>query len=121
METPGMLEEKTLKGEASERAERYEQLREIVEKLGDDKKAVLGPLVVNIVFMEGKLNALRELPHIRFHPSNPCRQETTPAAKQYKETMQAYQNAIKIIVSALNKLDTSAADELLERLKEFEP
>ena len=101
-------------------AERYKQLVEITDKLGDDKKAVVAPLLVEIVFMEGKLESLRELPHLRTHPKNPERQQITPAGKQYKETMQAYINAVKVIMSALYKTDTSAADELLEKLKEFE-
>lgn len=100
--------------------ERYKQLVEITDKLGDDKKAVIAPLITEVVFMEGKLESLRELPHLRIHPKNPERQQITPAGKQYKETMQAYLNAVKVIMSALYKTDTSAADELLEKLKEFE-
>lgn len=100
--------------------ERYKQLVEITDKLGDDKKAVIAPLITEIVFIEGKLESLRELPHLRIHPKNPERQQITPAGKQYKETMQAYLNAVKVIMSALYKTDTSAADELLEKLKEFE-
>lgn len=100
--------------------ERYKQLVEITDKLGDDKKAVIAPLITEIVFMENKLESLRELPHLRIHPKNPERQQITPAGKQYKETMQAYLNAVKVIMSALYKTDTSAADELLEKLKEFE-
>ena len=100
--------------------ERFVQLSEISDKLGDDRKAVILPLITEIVFMEGKLENLRDLPHIRVHPRNPERQEITPAGKQYKETMQAYLNAIKVIMSALYKTDTSAADELLNKLKEFE-
>lgn len=100
--------------------ERYKQLVEITDKLGGEKKAVIAPLITEIVFMEGKLESLRELPHLRIHPKNPERQQITPAGKQYKETMQAYLNAVKVIMSALYKTDTSAADELLEKLKEFE-
>ncbi len=100
--------------------ERQKQLDDIVSKLDDDRRAVLSPLVTEIVFMEGRLNDLRDLPHIRTHPKNRERQEITPAGKQYKETMQAYLNAVKVIMTALYKADTSAADELLEKLKEFE-
>jgi hypothetical protein len=100
--------------------ERYKQLVDITDKLGDDKKAVIAPLITEIVFMESKLESLRELPHLRMHPKNPERQQITPAGKQYKETMQAYLNAVKVVMSALYKTDTSAADELLEKLKEFE-
>ena len=99
---------------------RIEQLQAICDKLDDDKKTVISPLITEISFMESRLDDLRQLPHIRTHPKNPARQETTPAGKQYKETMQAYLNAVKVIMTALYKTDNSAADELLERLKEFE-
>lgn len=100
--------------------ERLQQLQEICSKLDDDKKAVISPLLVDVAFMEGRLAELRQLPHLRIHPKNPERQEITPAGKQYKETMQAYLNATKVIMSALYRIDTSAADELLTRLQEFE-
>lgn len=99
---------------------RLEQLQDICSRLDNDKQAVIQPLLGEIAFMERRLDELRELPHIRTHPKNPARQEITPAGKQYKETMQAYLNAVKVIMTALYKTDTSAADELLERLKEFE-
>ena len=100
--------------------ERQEQLESIISKLDDDRKAVLMPLIIEIVFMEGRLRNLRDLPHIRTHPKNKARQEITPAGKQYKETMQAYLNAIKVVMTAIYKADNSAADELVEKLKEFE-
>lgn len=100
--------------------ERLQQLEEITNKLEPDRQAMIKPLLADIVFMERRLDELRQLPHIRIHPKNPARQETTPAGKQYKETMQAYLNAVKVIMTALYKTETSAADELLERLKEFE-
>ena len=43
----------------------------------------------------------------------------SPAAKLYKECMQSYMNAIRILLNTLRKVESSAADELLERLKEF--
>lgn len=100
--------------------DRLQQLQEICSRLDDDKKAVIHPLLGEIAFMEGRLDELRQLPHLRIHPKNRERQEITPAGKQYKETMQAYLNAVKVVMTALYKTDTSAADELMEKLKEFE-
>lgn len=100
--------------------DRLQQLQEICSNLDDDKRAVIFPLLTEIDFMEGRLAELRKLPHLRVHPKNQERQEITPAGKQYKETMQSYLNAIKAVLTALYKTDTSAADELLDRLKEFE-
>lgn len=100
--------------------ERLQQLQDICSRLDDDKRAVISPLLIEVDFMERRLDELRKLPHLRIHPRNPERQEITPAGKQYKETMQAYLNAVKVIMTALYKTDTSAADELLDKLKEFE-
>lgn len=100
--------------------ERLQQLQEICSRLDDDKRAVISPLLIEVDFMENRLAELRSLPHIRIHPKDKARQEVTPAGKQYKETMQSYLTAVKTILTALYKTDTSAADELLERLKEFE-
>lgn len=100
--------------------ERLQQLQEICSRLDDDKQAVISPLLIEVDFMERRLAELRSLPHIRIHPKDRARQEVTPAGKQYKETMQSYLTAVKTILTALYKTDTSAADELLERLKEFE-
>lgn len=100
--------------------ERIEQLQEITSKLDKDQQAIIQPLLGEITFMEKRLDELRRLPHLRIHPKDPSRQQVTPAGKQYKETMQAYLNAIKVIMTALKRNDTSAADELLTKLQEFE-
>lgn len=99
---------------------RFEQLCEITGKLGEQQQAIIKPLLEDIVFMEARLCELRKLPHLRVHPKNPARQEVTPAGKQYKETMQSYLNAVKVILTALNRNDTSAADELISKLEEFQ-
>jgi hypothetical protein len=99
---------------------RKEELEKILDKLDEDKRSVLTPLLDDICFIENRLDELRKLPHIRVHPKFKSRQEITPAGKQYKEMLQTYNNSIKVIISALNKVETSAADELFEKLKEFE-
>lgn len=99
---------------------RFEQLCEITGKLGEQQQTIIKPLLEDIVFMEARLCELRKLPHLRVHPKNPARQEVTPAGKQYKEIMQSYLNAVKVIMTALNRNDTSAADELISKLEEFQ-
>jgi hypothetical protein len=96
-------------------------LQDSLQCLDEEKKVVLMPLLTDIVFMESKLYRLREMEHIRVHPADPTRQETTAAGKQYKETMQAYLNAVKLLLMALYRAGgSSAADELLQKLQEFE-
>lgn len=99
---------------------RLDNLKEIAEALPAEQKNIITPLLSDIDFMETRLAVLRALPHIKVHPKDPSRQRITPAGKQYKEMMQSYLNAMKVIISALNKTETSAADELLKKLEEFE-
>lgn len=99
--------------------DRLKALEAIFEKADPDKVAVISPLLPQVVFMEERLRNLQRLPHIRIHPSNPARQEVTPAGKQYKETMQAYNNTLKVLLMVLYRTESNGADELLEALKEF--
>ena len=100
--------------------ERLNELKAIFEKVDADKAAVVSPLLPQVVFIEERLEALRAVPHIRFHPKNPTRQEITAAGKQYKELMQSYNNTIKVLLMVLYRTEDNAADELLQKLKEFE-
>lgn len=72
---------------------RKEQLLEIV---GDDIKG--SQLVDEIVFIEEQLVYLKTLPFIKIHPKDPTKQKTTPAAKQYKELLQQYNNSLRLLV-----------------------
>ena len=69
----------------------------------EDVKEVITPLIDDVVFLEDRLKELRQLPFIRINPNNSAEQKATPAAKQYKEFLQQYNNCIKILCSTLNK------------------
>lgn len=101
-------------------SERLTALQAIFEKVDPDKAAVVSPLLPQVVFMEGRLEELRAVPHIRIHPKYPARQEITAAGKQYKELMQSYNNTVKVLLMVLYRTESGAADELLQKLKEFE-
>lgn len=89
---------------------RYEQLKEIVSKVDADKAAVIEPLLTDVIFMEERLSALRALPQIRISKKDPSIQQITASGKQYKETMQAYLNAIKVIQTTLSRFTQEEAD-----------
>lgn len=99
---------------------RLEQLQEIFSSIDDDKKQVIEPLLSDVVYMEERLAALKALPHIRVDRKNPQRQEATPAFKQWKDMQQQYLNALKVLMTALYRVESDAADELLKKLSEFE-
>lgn len=100
--------------------ERKEKLKNIFEKIDDDKRAVIEPLLDDVIFLEERLSELRELPTIRVHAKNPARQEVTPAGKQYKEYMQSYLNALKVLQRTLYLAGEGGESPLLKALKEFE-
>lgn len=100
--------------------DRLEELQDIFKNVDDDKRATIAPMLQDVVFMETRLQELRKLPHIRIHPKNAAMQEITAAGKQYKETMQAYTNTIKILLMVLYRNGGGGADDLLAKLKEFE-
>ena len=99
--------------------DRKNEIFSLFEHVDDEEKKLLTPLIENVVFLEKRMSDLREMPFVRVNPKNPLLQKTTPAAKLYKECMQSYMNAIRILLNTLRKVESSAADELLERLKEF--
>ena len=98
---------------------RKDSLYSLFDHVDENEKELISPLLENVLFLEGKMEELRKLPFIAVHPQNPALQKSTPAAKQYKECMQSYMNAVRILLNTLRKVESSAADELLEHLKEF--
>ena len=99
--------------------ERRVQLSSIMASVDQSTMQLIDPLLDEVVFMEERLLNHRQLPLISVHPKKPALQRYTPAAKQYKETMQSYMNAIRILCGVLAKTEPSAQDELLKRLEEF--
>ena len=99
---------------------RLEKLQAIFESIDDDKKQVIEPLLCDVAYMEERLCELKKLPHIRVDKKNPMRQEATPAFKQWKDLQQQYLNALKVLLTALYRVESDAADELMKKLSEFE-
>lgn len=75
----------------------------------DGAKEIVAPMIDDVVFLETRLDALRRLPFIEVSKRDPARQRITPAAKQYKELLQQYNNCIKILTGVLRK---DAAEEV---------
>lgn len=56
-------------------------------------------IIDEVIFLEEQLQELKKLPLIKVNPENPSQQKATPAAKQYKEFLQQYNNLIKLLFS----------------------
>ena len=76
--------------------DRYEEILKAVCP-DDADRTIYGPMVKRMVLLEARLEELETLPHIVIHPTDPTKQKTTPAHKQYKELLQQYSNIVKIL------------------------
>ena len=98
---------------------RREELDEIFSCIDEDQKQLVNRLLDEVVFLEEQMANLKKLPFVNVHPKNPALQKTTSAAKLYKECSQSYMNAIRILSSLLQKVESSTQDELLKLLENF--
>ena len=99
---------------------REKTLQDIFKDVDENEQKLISPLLEEVVYLEEQMKYLRTLPQIQIHPKNNALQKKTEAAKLYKEYSQSYMNAIRILIGVLHKVDSSAQDELLKRLAEFE-
>lgn len=86
-----------------------ERKRELMELVGDDFKA--GQLIDEIIFLEDRMNELKKLPFIAVSPKNPAIQKATPAAKQYKEFLQQYNNCLRLLFRLSGDLGDDKEEE----------
>lgn len=76
---------------------------ELLAVIPDDSMDLVKEVVDEVVFLEERLDELRELPFIAVNPKNPMQQRNTPASKMYKEFLQQYINCIKMIEYVIYK------------------
>lgn len=85
-------------------------------------KTLLEPTIHEMTFLEARLTELRALPFIKVNPNNATQQKATPAARQYKELLQQYNNCAKMVTVALARMphgDASPLADFLERAREL--
>ena len=85
---------------------------ELLQIVGDEPTAA--QLVEEVVFLEEQLIELKKLPFIKVHPKDPSKQKTTPAAKQYKELLQQYNNSMRLLIR-LSGADADGEESPLRR------
>ena len=96
--------------------ERKKSLLSLFDGL-DEQREIIAPLIDDVVFIEKRLDELRELPFIRVSKKDAAIQVSTPASRQYKELLQQYNNCIKILSGILNKNGNEEESPLREYLK----
>lgn len=100
--------------------EKRAQLRGYFANVDEDKRSIAYDTIDEYLFFLERITALRELPYIRVSKSNPERQELTPAAKLIREYSQAVDAKRKTLLTILYRVESSAADDLLAKLADFE-
>ena len=108
-----------LKGVLMDILQRKQDLEKICKSLDETAQKSTCELIDHIVFLEKQLSELKQLSFIEVNPKNPMQQRPTPAAKQYKELLQQYNNCIKILLSAAQKTEGEETSPLREYLKKI--
>ena len=100
--------------------DRETKLMKLLVDTGNDSMTVaFQKLVQEIAFLENQLAELKQYPFLAVNPNNPSQQKVTPAAKQYKEFLQQYNNCIKIMIRTLEKNKTTENSPLREYLSQM--
>lgn len=94
---------------APSREEREKELLALAAGAGSADKA--RQLCEDLAFLEEQLQQLKRLPFLRVDPRNPDRQKATPAARQYKELLQQYNNGLKLLCKICGDFSEDAAEE----------
>lgn len=100
--------------------DKREQLRGYFANVDEDKRSFAYDTIDEYLLFLDRIAELRKLPYIRVHPTCRERQELTPAAKLLREYSQAVDAKRKTLLMILYRVESTAADDLLQRLAEFE-
>ena len=97
-----------------------EELKKIFDVLDDDKKPFAYDTLDEYLYFKEKINELRKLPLIRVSKKNPEMQQVTPAGKLIKDYSTVLDAKRATLLRLLYKVESSAAEDLLNKLSEFE-
>lgn len=94
---------------------RKEELLQLICKNGSNNDIKARQLVDEIIFVEEQLVYLKTLPFININPKNPMQQKATPAAKQYKELLQQYNNSLRLLLKMSGDIGESEEESPLRQ------
>ena len=97
-----------------------EELRAFFELVSEDKRRFAYDTIDEYVFFQNQIEELKKYPQIEVSKKNPAKQRLTPAAKLIKEYSQVIDAKRGTLLRILYRVENSAADELLQKLSEFE-
>lgn len=97
-----------------------EYLQSFFANVDEDKRQFALDTIDEYVFFRDQIEELKKLPLIQVSKRNPEMQRLTPAAKLIKEYSQVLDAKRGTLLRILYRVETSAADDLLAKLSEFE-
>lgn len=90
---------------------RKEQLISLIKNTGIDNDIKAAQLIDEIIFIEEQLVELKKYPFIAVNPKNSMQQKATPAAKQYKELLQQYNNSLRLFLRLSGDIGKDAEED----------
>lgn len=96
------------------------ELKQIFDALDDDVKPFAYDTLDEYLYFKNQIDKLRKLPLIRVSEKNPQKQEITPAGKLIKDYSQVLDAKRATLLRLLYRVENTAADELMQKLAEFE-
>lgn len=97
-----------------------EQLQSYFELVDEDKRQFAYDTIDEYIYFQQKIEELKQYPQIQVSKKNPYMQRLTPAAKLIKEYSQVLDTKRGTLLRILYRVENSAADDLLNKLAEFE-
>lgn len=97
-----------------------EELLSFFEAVVEDKRKFAEDTIDEYLFFREKIAELQKLPLIAVSKKNPALQKITPAGKQIKDYSQVLDAKRGTLLRILYRTESSAADELAEKLKGLE-
>ena len=82
---------------------RREELLDIFKDVDSTVRTIVEPMIDNLVFIEGQLVELRELPFVKVNPKDKTMQKTTPTYRIYKELLSQQKDIVRILCSQIHK------------------
>ena len=94
---------------------RREDLEKIVFIDGSNNDIKAAKLIDEVIFLEDQMKYYRSLPQIKVHPDHPDIQKATPAAKLYKESLQQYNNSLRLLFRITGDLGEAEEESPLRK------
>ncbi|MBR4152054.1 MAG: hypothetical protein IKT98_03775 [Selenomonadaceae bacterium] len=97
-----------------------DELAAYFDIVDEDKRAFALDTIDEYLYFKDQIDRLRKLPLIRVSKKDASRQAATPAAKLIKDYSQVLDAKRGTLLRILYRVENSAADELLSKLRDFE-